>query len=85
MIGYVIGIIAIPKFISQKKALITVALLGTLLSVAVLVTRGEVLLFDHRVDISIWFFRFIWPQTEALDACEKGPWCANKKSGLANI
>ena len=55
MIGYVIGIIAIPRFISQKKALITVTLLGTLLSVAVLVTRGEVLLFGHRVDISIWF------------------------------
>lgn len=55
MIGYVIGIITIPRFISQKRALITVTLLGTLLSVAVLVTRGEVLLFGHRVDISIWF------------------------------
>lgn len=55
MIGYVIGIITIPRFISQKKALITVTLLGTLLSVAVLVTRGEVLLFGHKVDISIWF------------------------------
>lgn len=55
MIGYVIGIITIPKFISQKKALITVTIVGTLLSIAVLVTHGEVILFGHRVDISIWF------------------------------
>ncbi|MEI7421077.1 MAG: sugar MFS transporter [Prolixibacteraceae bacterium] len=55
MIGYVIGIIAIPRFISQKKALITVTVLGALLSVAVLMTHGEVLFFGHRVDISIWF------------------------------
>ena len=55
MIGYVIGIIAIPRFISQKKALITVTVLGAVLSVAVLMTHGEVLFFGHRVDISIWF------------------------------
>ncbi len=55
MIGYVIGIITIPRFINQRNALLLVTLLGTLLSVAVLLASGEVLLFGHKVDISIWF------------------------------
>ena len=55
MIGYVIGIVTIPRFINQRNALLLVTLLGALLSVAVLLARGEVLLFGHRVDISIWF------------------------------
>lgn len=55
MIGYLIGIIAIPRYISQRNALIVVTLLGTLLSVLVMVTHGEVSFLGHRVDISIWF------------------------------
>jgi glucose/galactose transporter len=55
MIGYLIGIIAIPRYISQRNALIVVTLLGTVLSVLVMVTHGEVTFLGHRVDISIWF------------------------------
>lgn len=55
MIGYMFGIIAIPRFISQKNALITVTVLGTILSAAVLLTSGQVTIFGHRTDVSIWF------------------------------
>lgn len=55
LLGYVIGIITIPRFISQKNALLTVTVLGTVLSAAVLFSHGETVLFNHRVDISIWF------------------------------
>jgi glucose/galactose transporter len=55
MVGYVIGIVAIPRFINQRNALITVTVLGTILSAAVLLTKGEVVLLGHRLDISIWF------------------------------
>lgn len=55
MIGYLIGIIAIPRYISQRNALIVVTLLGTVLSILVMVTHGEVTFLGHRVDISIWF------------------------------
>jgi len=55
MIGYIIGIITIPRFINQRNALLTVTILGTVLSAAVLLARGEVVFLGHRVDISIWF------------------------------
>ena len=55
MIGYIIGIITIPRFINQRNALLTVTILGTVLSAAVLLAKGEVVFLGHRVDISIWF------------------------------
>lgn len=55
MIGYIFGIVAIPKYISQRNALIVVTVLGTILSVLVLLAHGEVNFLGHRVDISIWF------------------------------
>lgn len=55
MIGYIIGIITIPRFINQRNALLTVTLLGTVLSAAVMMVKGEVAFLGHRVDISIWF------------------------------
>lgn len=55
MIGYIVGIITIPRFINQRNALLTVTLLGTVLSAAVLLVNGDVLFLGHRVDISIWF------------------------------
>lgn len=54
MIGYVIGIIAIPRFINQRNALITVSVTGLILAVLVLLVSGEIVLFGHRADISIW-------------------------------
>lgn len=55
MVGYMIGIVAIPRFINQRNALITVTVLGTILSAAVILTKGDVVLLGHRLDISIWF------------------------------
>ena len=42
LIGYFVGIICIPKFISQQKALKVSAVLGILLGLAVLFTKGEI-------------------------------------------
>lgn len=42
LVGYVIGLITIPKFISQQTALILSALLGILFTVAALFTTGYV-------------------------------------------
>lgn len=41
LIGYFIGIVCIPKFISQANALILSAILGILLSVVILATKHE--------------------------------------------
>jgi len=53
--GYIIGIIAIPKFISQVTALRVCTLLGTLLTLLIIFTKGQVHFLGHTADISIWF------------------------------
>ena len=53
--GYILGIICIPKFISQLNALRICTLLGTLLTLLIIFAKGNVYLLDHHVDISIWF------------------------------
>lgn len=55
MCGYIIGVICIPRFISQRKALLVSTILGISLSVGVLVSHGTVVIFGHQTDISIWF------------------------------
>jgi len=42
VVGYIVGILAIPKFISQSKALLYSAVLGVILSVLAIVTNGYV-------------------------------------------
>lgn len=72
MCGYFIGVITIPRFINQRNALLVCTLAGLVLSVAVLTFSGQVNLFGHQTDISIWFlvamglpnsliFANIWP------------------------
>ncbi len=72
MCGYFIGVISIPRFISQRNALITCTILGVILSSCVLIFRGPVTILGHHTDISIWFlvalglpnsliFANIWP------------------------
>lgn len=39
-IGYLIGVVAVPKYISQKKALITCAVLGVVFTIGALLTTG---------------------------------------------
>lgn len=55
VIGYLIGIIAIPKYISQRNALVCCTVLGLLLSAGIILSRGNITLFGHTADISIWF------------------------------
>jgi glucose/galactose transporter len=53
--GYIIGIITIPKFITQVNALRICTFLGTGLTLLILFTKGEVHFLGHTADISIWF------------------------------
>ncbi|MDP4185998.1 MAG: glucose/galactose MFS transporter, partial [Bacteroidota bacterium] len=55
MCGYFIGVICIPRFINQRKALLLCTLLGMFLSIGVLISHGQVVIFGHHTDISIWF------------------------------
>lgn len=53
--GYIIGIICIPKYISQVNALRTCTILGLLFVMGILMTSGNVEWVGLQVDISIWF------------------------------
>lgn len=54
MIGYVLGILIIPKYVSQTKALIICTILGLLLSFRVVFADFNVTLFGHQANISIF-------------------------------
>ncbi|MCY7422894.1 MAG: sugar MFS transporter [Chitinophagaceae bacterium] len=53
--GYILGIITIPKFISQVNALRLCTMLGTLFTLLIIYTKGQVTFLGHVTDISIWF------------------------------
>lgn len=53
--GYIIGIIAIPRFIRQVNALRICTLLGLTLSLGIVFLHGNVTLLEHRSDVSLWF------------------------------
>lgn len=53
--GYIIGIIAIPKYVSQLNALRFCTLLGLTLTLLIVFSKGEVKLLGHVTDVSIWF------------------------------
>jgi FHS family L-fucose permease-like MFS transporter len=53
--GYILGIICIPRFISQVNALRVCTVLGTLFTLAIIFSKGEVAFLGHQADISIWF------------------------------
>ncbi|SDC71988.1 sugar MFS transporter [Niabella drilacis] len=53
--GYLLGVIVIPRFISQKQALKTCTLLGTLFSLLILFVKGRSTFLGHTIDASIWF------------------------------
>jgi MFS transporter, FHS family, L-fucose permease len=53
--GYVMGILLIPKFIRQVNMLRICTLLGTVFTLLIIFTNGEINLFGHTSDISIWF------------------------------
>jgi len=55
IIGYIIGIICIPKLFSQVTALRVCTILGLIFSLMIIFARGNVEFLGHKVDISIWF------------------------------
>lgn len=55
ILGYMLGIILIPKILSQKNALIICTFIGLLLSFGVIYADAEVSLFGHNANLSIWF------------------------------
>jgi FHS family L-fucose permease-like MFS transporter len=55
IIGYILGIVCIPKFISQVNALRFCTLLGAALTLLIIYAKGEITLLGHTADISIWF------------------------------
>lgn len=59
MLGYIIGIILIPKYISQKNALICCTVLGFLLSLGVIFADRQVTFLGHHANISIFFLNAI--------------------------
>jgi MFS transporter, FHS family, L-fucose permease len=53
--GYILGIITIPKYMSQVTALRICTVLGALFTLLIIYTRGEVRFLGHVTDVSIWF------------------------------
>jgi len=53
--GYIIGIVCIPRYISQVTALRNCTLLGTLFTLLIIYTKGTVFFLGHVADVSIWF------------------------------
>jgi glucose/galactose transporter len=66
--SYIIGIIFIPKFISQGKVFRICTILGILFTLAIIYAKGQVHFLGHTTDISIWFVAIlglanglVWP------------------------
>jgi FHS family L-fucose permease-like MFS transporter len=55
IIGYIMGIIAIPKYISQVNALRFCTILGITLTFLITTNHTEVNILGHQTSISIWF------------------------------
>ncbi|MEY2596414.1 MAG: hypothetical protein RI965_1686 [Bacteroidota bacterium] len=55
IIGYIMGIIAIPKYISQVNALRLCTTLGITLTFLITTNHTEVNILGHHTSISIWF------------------------------
>jgi FHS family L-fucose permease-like MFS transporter len=53
--GYLIGIVTIPKYISQVNALRICTILGLTLTLLIIYTKGDVTILGHKTDVSIWF------------------------------
>nr|WP_121273194.1 sugar MFS transporter [Pedobacter schmidteae] len=53
--GYGLGIILIPKYISQVNVLRICTLLGLILTLLIIYSSGTYTILGHTIDISIWF------------------------------
>lgn len=54
-IGYILGILLIPKYLKQRMALLICSSINLLLSFLVIFAHGEITLLGMQADISIWF------------------------------
>src|SRR5690606_5831653 len=55
IVGYFLGISVVPRWISQKNMLRVVTIMGAILSLLIVFAYGQIRLFGHQTDISIWF------------------------------
>jgi FHS family L-fucose permease-like MFS transporter len=55
ILGYVLGILLIPRFISQTRGLQLCTMLGVVLTILILVAGRQVNFLGHRASLSIWF------------------------------
>jgi len=55
IIGYSLGILLIPKYLSQVNVLRICTLLGAILTLLIIYTKGNYTFLGHTTDISIWF------------------------------
>ncbi|MFC3198318.1 sugar MFS transporter [Parapedobacter deserti] len=55
IVGYFMGIAVVPRWISQTNMLRLVTVMGAVLSLLIVFTRGDVTLLGHCTDMSIWF------------------------------
>jgi fucose permease len=55
IVGYVLGIILIPKYISQVNVLRICTSLGAVLTLLIIYAYGTRTILGHTADISIWF------------------------------
>jgi MFS transporter, FHS family, L-fucose permease len=53
--GYILGIVCIPRFISQVNVLRLCTIMGALFTLGIIFARGEVSFLGHTTDVSIWF------------------------------
>lgn len=66
--GYVLGIICIPKFISQTNAFRICTILGVVFTIMIIYMQNQVSFLGHTASISIWFVvllgfpnALVWP------------------------
>lgn len=55
IIGYMMGILLIPKYISQTNALRFCTILGLILSLGIIFVDYDITILGHQANLSIWF------------------------------
>lgn len=55
IVGYLLGVVIVPRYLTQLAALKICSILGFLLSLSIVLFSGEYILFGYQTDISVWF------------------------------
>jgi FHS family L-fucose permease-like MFS transporter len=53
--GYLLGIISVPRLISQVNALRFCTILGAIFTLCIIFAHGDITFLGHKTDVSIWF------------------------------